>query len=342
MLMRSLPIRFWSVSLLALSLACSQTLVAQTKPNSSTSDLLTTDNKPKTDPKAKKKGILGSVAEKLDLSNNGNQVVNENGELNNASVPDLGLKIKRGKDARKKEVAEMNNEYRVIGNKFDNIPVLRQVVTTGAGDRESVEEFYTLTAYEDPSVYFKTYTWFDLRTERRSTSLIKDKEKARLLHGPYRRYVGDELVEEGFYYKGGKHGRWENYAKETDGDWGLRDKQKWYMGFPLESKITYYDAAKTKIKEVLPVMYGKTTGDYFTFFETGLLETEGRFDDSVKISRWREYHKFGSGGRLKKETQYGKDKYDDFEPFTIREYDNKGKLIYENKEKKKTEEEVEN
>lgn len=322
---------------LVLLLSCSVRVWAQSSPP----DLLTTDKKPQTDARAKKKGFLGSVSEKLDINRNGKKVLTDDGKLNNEAVPDLGLKAQKALEERKASTNSKAN--RVIKNEFEGMPVVRVVTNFGSGDRETVEEFYVLRDYQDPSLYLKTYTWYDSKLQRRSTSVIKDKEKARLLHGPYHRYVGDELVEEGFYFMGGKHGRWETYGKDVfDTDYVLKDKQKWNKGFPAEATITYYDANKTKIKEVVPKMFGKVSGEYFAFYETGLLEAEGKFDDSLKVGRWREYHKFGSGGRLKKEIQYGKDKYEEFEPFTLREYDNKGKLIFENKEKKKVEEEAEN
>lgn len=332
-----------SLMSLLVSVAClTENSLAQTQQPAQPSDLLTTDKKPQTDPKAKKKNLLGSIGEKFDVSRNGKEVITEDGKLSTESVPDLGLKAKKAADQRKAS-ANASTANKVIKNEFEGVPVVRQVTNFGAGDRETVEEFYSMREYQDPSAYFKTYTWYDMKTERRSTSVIKDKEKARLLHGPYRRYVGDDLVEEGFYYMGGKHGRWETYGKDVfDADYVLKDKQKWDKGFPAEAIITYYDTKEAKIKEVIPRMFGKVTGDYYAFFETGLLETEGKFDDSTKIGRWREYHKFGSGGRLKKEIQHAKDKYEDFEAYTLREYDNKGKLLYENKEKKKVEEETEN
>lgn len=305
-------------------------------------ELLTTNKKPQTDARAKKKGFLGSVSEKLDVNRNGKNVLTEDGKLNSEAMPDLGLKAQKAIEERKAS-ASNNKANKVIKNEFEGVAVTRVVTNFGAGDRETVEEFYVVRDYQDPSPYFKTYTWYDSKLQRRSTSVIKDKEKSRLLHGPYHRYVGDELVEEGFYYLGGKHSRWEAYGKDVfDTDYVLKDKQKWERGFPAEASITYYDAAKTKIKEVIPRMFGKVSGEYFAFYETGLLEAEGKFDDSLKVGRWREYHKFGSGGRLKKEIQFGKDKFEEFEPYTLREYDNKGKLLFENKEKKKVEEETEN
>jgi hypothetical protein len=61
------------------------------------------------------------------------------------------------------------------------------------------------------------------------------------------------------------------------------------------------------------------------------LKEDGRLDDSVKVGRWREYHEVGSGGRLKKEWKFGKDKFDTTEPELIQERDQQSKVIYQAK-----------
>jgi hypothetical protein len=50
------------------------------------------------------------------------------------------------------------------------------------------------------------------------------------------------------------------------------------------------------------------------------------------VGRWREYHEVGSGGRLKKEWRYGKDKFDTTEPILIQERDQQSKIIFQTKE----------
>jgi len=137
------------------------------------------------------------------------------------------------------------------------------------------------------------------------------------------------LVEEGFFYQGGKDGRWEKYGTENE----LLDKISYQKGFPKESTINYYDAEKQKIKEVIPRVYGKVRGQYLSFFPNGLLAEEGKLDDSVKVGRWREFHEKGASGRLKKEWRFGKDKFEDFKPVLIQERDNQAKVIYQNPDK---------
>ncbi|MDQ1086794.1 MULTISPECIES: toxin-antitoxin system YwqK family antitoxin [unclassified Siphonobacter] len=256
------------------------------------------------------------------------------GDLNTDGLPsDLGLKVLKSRKKNKKTVNKFSR------NEYEGIAVTRIANRLGSGDKVTVEEFYVLKAYQAPSVYVRDIHWFDYRAHRILVTPIKDKDYAQILHGPYRRFKGEHLEEEGYYYMGTKHGRWEKYGRDVDGDEGLMDKQSYDKGFPAESEITYYDAAKTKIKEVIPRMHGHYTGLYRSFYEGGQLKEEGNMDDSVRVKLWREYHQFGSGSRTKRDIQYGADKYEAVEGVVLREYDNRGKLIYENKNKGKKEEE---
>jgi hypothetical protein len=125
-----------------------------------------------------------------------------------------------------------------------------------------------------------------------------------------------------------KDGRWENYSSENE----LENKVYYEKGFTAGSILHYYDASKKKIQEVIPRFYGKIRGTYYAFYPNGSLKEDGRLDDSVKVGRWREYHEVGSGGRLKKEWKYGKDKFDTAEPLLIQERDQQSKIIFQTKE----------
>lgn len=274
-----------------------------------------------------KKAALGSVSA-------GAGVSLPLGDLNTDGLPaDLGLKVSKSRKKNKKTINKFSR------SEYEGIAVTRIANRLGSGDKVTVEEFYVLKSYQAPSGYVRDIHWFDYRAHRILVTPIKDKNYAQILHGPYRRFKGEHLEEEGYYYLGTKHGRWERYGRDVDGDEGLMDKQIYDKGFPDESEITFYDAEKTKIKEVIPRMHGHYTGLYRSFYEGGQLKEEGNMDDSVRVKLWREYHQFGSGGRTKRDIQYGVDKYESVEGVVLREYDNRGKLIYENKSKGKKEEE---
>jgi len=246
------------------------------------------------------------------------------------TLPDIGLKLQKFK-REQKDRAERNKKKKLSRTEYEGIPIVEAYTKFGSGDRTIIEKFTVLKQYHQPSVYPRETYWYDSKAQRVSASVIKDKEKALILHGPYRRYQNGELLEEGFYYLGAKDGRWEKY----DAKFMLLDKQKWHRGFPAESQITYYDSAHTKIKEVMPKEFGKLHGQYMAFYEGGQLAAEGKYDNGVKVGRWTEYYQYRR--QRKKITQYGKDRWEEsFEPYLISEWDEKGKVVYERPKEKAT------
>ncbi|MTI31478.1 hypothetical protein E1171_11715 [Cytophagales bacterium RKSG123] len=193
-----------------------------------------------------------------------------------------------------------------------------------------IEQFYTIQEFEKISPYVRDIYWYD--TKKKSimvSSLAKvDKDNGLLLHGPYKKVLkeNDQTLEEGIFYHGMKNGRWEKYNTKDI----LTDKEKYYKGWPKDSKISYYDEARTKIKEVIPIEYGKKEGYYYYFLENGRIAVTGEYQFDKKVGIWKEYHlRFN---RRKREIQYAKTPFEnDFQPYIKKEWDNKGKLIYEQK-----------
>lgn len=244
------------------------------------------------------------------------------------TLPDLGLKVKQFKKDQK-EKSERRKKQKLARTEYEGIPIVEQYTKFGSGDRTIIEKFTVLKQYRQPNAYVRETYWFDPKAQRISSALIKDKEKVMIMHGPYKRYQNGILLEEGYYYVGAKDGRWEKY----DANYKLLDKQKWDRGFPAESEITYYDSAHTKIKEVLPKEFGKVNGQYMAFYEGGQLAAEGKYDNGVKVGRWVEYYQFRR--QRKKITQYGRDRWtEEFEPYVISEWDDKGKITYERPKEK--------
>jgi antitoxin component YwqK of YwqJK toxin-antitoxin module len=190
--------------------------------------------------------------------------------------------------------------------------------------------FYYLPEYKEPNVYAQHVAWYNARKKELQVGGQIDKETHRLLHGPYQRFVNGKLVEEGYYNQGVKHGRWEAY----DGNYMLLDKVRYYKGWPSEAEITYYDADRKKIKEVVPVQYGVKHGEYYQFYEGGQLAVKGQYDNGQPVGKWMEYYQFRR--RYKKETQYPKDPYDrTTQPYTLREWDDKGNLTFDKEKEDK-------
>ena len=209
---------------------------------------------------------------------------------------------------------------------YEGIQMQSMSVKYGSGDRATVENFHVLKEYKPLNEYVRaTETrWYDKKSRKLSSSVIKDKAQALPLHGSYKKYSGENLIEEGYYYMGVKDGRWVKY----DTKYNLIDKAVWNRGFPAESRITYYDSAHTQVKEVMPVAFGEVEGEYLQFYKEGQLAVGGKYDSGKKIGRWVEYYQFRR--QRKKEIQYPKTAWDDeFEPFILREWDDKGKLLYD-------------
>lgn len=238
------------------------------------------------------------------------------------TLPDIGLKVKRqAKDAKalaKQAVAVFD------GKKYDGVAVEKQIIRRGSGSRMRYTELYTSKKNDQqPNPYVRSIFWFEPKRQRVVEALARNREQNLLLHGPYKEFRGEDLIEEGYYYLGTRHGRWVTYG--TDGT--ILSKSTYSKGFLANSVITYYDADSTKIREIIPNWYGKQTGDYFIFHEGGTLAVQGQLDNGVKVGKWIEY--YPTGNRRKKETQYGGNCFDTTAAYVIREYDESGKLTYQ-------------
>ena len=216
-------------------------------------------------------------------------------------------------------------------DEYEGTKTERRVGNYGNGGRATLEEFNVVKYVEDEAVspYVQEIWWYDPGQSRIVNTPLKENQRAQICHGPYRKIVNQRVVEEGNFYMGAKDGRWETYDSEGI----LLTKIYYDRGFPAGSNISYFDAAKLKIKEVIPFVYGKSTGQYLLFYPSGNLALEGKLDEGVRIGRWREFYEFGTGGRLKKELRYGKDKFEEIEPIIVQERDEKGKITSQTKTK---------
>ncbi|WP_459496206.1 toxin-antitoxin system YwqK family antitoxin [Aquirufa lenticrescens] len=281
-----------------------------------------TINKPLIDTSVHEKGLLnGRLSTGLESKAAEAKKFKEDSKafIESLGVKDLGKKIV--KTAKKK--LQPRDEYAGIKTE-------RKLGNYGSGVRMTVEEVNVVKYVEDEALspYASEIFIFDPSQSRVVSIPLKDTKNVQICHGPFKKYVNQKLIEEGFYYMGVKDGRWESYGSENE----LENKVYYEKGYTAGSHIAYYDAAKKKIKEVIPRLYGKVRGTYYSFYPSGSLKEDGRMDDSVKVGRWREYHEFGSGGRLKKEWRFGKDKFDPTEPMLIQERDQQSKVIFQAKE----------
>jgi antitoxin component YwqK of YwqJK toxin-antitoxin module len=238
---------------------------------------------------------------------------------------DLGLKIQEFKEHKKEKKAK-KEKYKLAKVEYKGIPMQQMTIKYGSGDKANIEVFHVLKTFEPISEYVRLSEtqWYDLKTKKLSRSVIQDPKRALPLHGSYKKYVRGNLVEEGYYYKGARDGRWVRY----DAKYNLLDKTVWSQGFPAESRITYYDSAYTRIKEIVPVQFGMIDGEYLAFYKEGQLMEQGKYERGKRVGKWSEYYQFKRQRR--KEVQYPESCWDeDFDPFVLREWDDKGKLVFD-------------
>ena len=214
-------------------------------------------------------------------------------------------------------------------NVFYGLKTKKGFSRKGAGENSVMELFRYLKNYEAPDPYVRDVYWYDTKRKQiRTTHNIKEK-KALILHGPYKKITDDgQVLEEGMFYKGTKHGRWTSYNKRDI----LMGKNKYTKGWPRESEIEYYDEeARQKIKEVVPIEYGEEEGYYFYFHPGGRVAVEGEYQQGKKVGLWTEYYDFER--RPKKQIKYPDDPYDDqTKPYISKEWNPEGQVVYDHKE----------
>ncbi len=236
-------------------------------------------------------------------------------------------------DFEKKKVEEVKRKKKKKKKKvYLGYKTRRGWTKAGTGKRQTIELFSYLKKWEEPNPYVKDIYWYSISKKKIfNTRNIKDFNDAKLLHGPYKKEQGKGLlktvVEEGYFYKGTKHGRWVVH----DANDILKEKVYFHKGQYQESEISFWDVAKTQIKEVIPIVYGKRTGDYFRFYESGNLAEMGRYEDDKRIGRWYEY--FDIRNRRNKEIKYPDKPYEQEEPYVLKEWSEKGAVVMENQEK---------
>ena len=192
-------------------------------------------------------------------------------------IKDIGVKASIASRKIKKKL--------VAKDEYVNIKTDRRLGQYGSGNRSTVEEINVVKFVEDESLstYAQEIWWFDPNQSRIVNSSIKDNKTAQICHGPFRKVVNNVIIEQGFFFMGTKDGRWETFGPENE----LESKVYYVRGFLAGSDITYHDAAKKKIKQVVPNFYGKTRGNYLSFYPSGNLKEDGKCIFSNKSSNQR-------------------------------------------------------
>jgi antitoxin component YwqK of YwqJK toxin-antitoxin module len=225
-------------------------------------------------------------------------------------------------DKRKK------GEKKIPKKTFWGIRTRKAYTRVIAGRKKTYELFYILRKPLEPDPYIRDIYWYHKKKRKifMGPIPIKDKSYAYLLHGPYEKLINKVKVETGLYYVGTKTGRWETFANSEEQI--LAEKKKWYKGWPREAKMSWYDPDRKKVKEVIPYENAELQGEYFRFYESGVIAENGRYEFGQKVGVWRQW--FEQKKRTKLEMQHAPDGFvKNFEPYRIREFDVAGTLLYD-------------
>jgi len=216
-------------------------------------------------------------------------------------------------------------------NEFFGYRTKKGFTKTRIRDKVVVETFRYLKHDQELDPYVRDIYWFSFKDGKIHRSRNFDEKHGVLLHGPYKKFISgtDQTLEEGYFYRGMKHARWMRYNTDNI----LQDKEKYFKGWPKDSQVTYYDQEEKQVREVIPIEYGEREGNYYYFHENGRIAVMGEFRFDKKVGVWREFYRFSRG--RKKEIQYApeKDPFDQsHQPFIVREWNKKGKLVYQRDE----------
>ena len=211
---------------------------------------------------------------------------------------------------------------------FWGIKTKRGYTKNGFGDNVVVELFHYLKDkdYVGPDEYDRDFYWYDFKRKKIVNSLNAKPGKSGVMHGHYIKKIGDQVLEEGYFYKGKKHGRWVRLNKSDI----LQDKKIYWKGWPEESLLSFYDFQRTKLKEVIPVHFGEREGTYYAFHPNGEVAAVGNYKFGQKVGLWREFY---PNRRIKREIHYPDKPFQkDARPFIVKEYAENGGEIYDRKQ----------
>lgn len=249
------------------------------------------------------------------------EIIGEESKYESNSLFERDSSIDVTSNYKKREKFTLKKK-KIKKNVFYGIKTKRAYTRNGSGNRVTIELFFVLKKPIDPDKNAQEVYWYDLRTQKISTKPLNEKSKpyALILHGPYKRTLNGQILEEGQFYVGTKHGRWETLDKSNT----LVDKVKYYKGWPKDSKFDYWDPeTKKELKEVIPIVNGFEHGRYLKFYKSGEIEIDGKFVDGVKSGVWTEY--YDSKGQKKIEYEFHPDSAN---PEILKKWSSKGKETY--------------
>jgi len=240
----------------------------------------------------------------------------------------LFSEIGSSKKSKTQVMPEEAQKTKVSKGMFEGIKVSRMFIRHASG---FVEKFHYIKNFKSPPpnitelyYYNKLTGKITMRNPLDVGMSTFDKENFLLLHGPYIKTKGDQIYEQGSFYLGAKHGRWEKFDK----NFVLQEKFYYNKGIAKDAELIYENDTKGKaiLKEIIPLQHGLRHGTYIAYYPSGRVAERGQYVEGCKVGRWTEYYDRDKNPR-RRETIYPSRAHDDTPPYISREWDENGKLI---------------
>jgi antitoxin component YwqK of YwqJK toxin-antitoxin module len=264
--------------------------------------------------KKKRKSKLENLTLEKDTTTKLNFVINEK-DIRFAEIEENKRKSKKEKKEKKS---------------YFGIKTRAGMAKNVSSSSVTLEYFRVITPdYLIKNPYQREIYYYDIRSKKIKsdnyidfTAKLKKDRQMYLLHGLYRKIRDKKIREEGYFYKGLKHSKWQEFDKDDI----LLEKIKYHLGTTEATIINYYDEEETKVKEIIPIVHGRKQGKYAMFYENGVLAMEGMYENNEKIGIWREWYE---NRQRKRNVQYPLQWWDKKEAFDLQVWDEKGKMTYD-------------
>jgi len=206
-------------------------------------------------------------------------------------------------------------------NVYFGIKTKKGFIRSSSGRNLIYENFHYIKQPEIKNDYAQEIYFYDKKKKKiiRSKSIIED---AVMMHGPYKKRLGEQIIEEGIFYYGLKHSRWVRLNRSDI----LQDKEIFSLGWYYESIRSFWDRDKKNLRDIIPIKFGEKNGMYYAFYENGNVAAKGEYKFDEPVGVWTEYY---NSGKKKREIKYEESPLNFNESFISKEWNISGKLIYD-------------
>ena len=244
----------------------------------------------------------------------------ENEELFTINTP-VTVNLETSEDEIEPDIGRKKKK-KVKRNTFYGVKTKKGFTRIGFKNAVTLELFYFLKEPRPVQTSVRDIYWYDYKQKMIRKGPNYNPKDGALLHGPYKKVQQNQVLDSGVYYMGTKHGTWLYHDRNDI----LVDKEKYFMGWPRESLVRYYDRDRKQMKEIIPVEFGVKEGFYYYFFGDGRMAVRGEYKWDKRVGDWTEYY---PSGVRKKIVRYGKNPFAESNPLILREWNAKGREVYD-------------